>query len=50
MKEQKERNTISITVDKSLINKFGILAIQTETPRKELIEKALEEFLNKNNV
>jgi metal-responsive CopG/Arc/MetJ family transcriptional regulator len=41
--------TISITVDKNLINKFSILAINQEIPRKNLIEDALKEYLVKNN-
>jgi metal-responsive CopG/Arc/MetJ family transcriptional regulator len=40
---------ISITVNKSLINRFGILAIKQEKPRKELIELALEKYLCENN-
>lgn len=45
-----KQKTISITVDKSLINKIGILALTNDIPRRKLIEQALKEFLEKNNV
>jgi hypothetical protein len=41
--------SIKRKTSKSIVNRFGILAIKQEKPRKELIEKALEKFLCEND-
>lgn len=36
---------INVGIKKEIINKFKILAVKLDRPRKELIEEALENYL-----
>jgi predicted transcriptional regulator len=38
----------TIKVEKAIINEYKILAVQLDKPRKNLIEIALKEFLEKH--
>ena len=42
-----ENKNISITINRSIVNKFAILAIKTNISRKQLIENVLSDYLAK---
>ena len=39
---------INVGIKKEIINKFKILSVEKDRPRKELIEEALENYLKSN--